>query len=80
MVLNGDSLGSIAATDSSWQADITSKLKQTNKLRVEITFDPAADPSPGGLYDVVELQIEDRPVDSPERIQATARDAVATAE
>jgi len=62
VVLNGDKLGDMTVEKSSWRADITHKLMAKNKLHIELTYSPASDPQPGGLYDLVEIQIENCPL------------------
>ncbi|MBI1345683.1 hypothetical protein GC163_05280 [bacterium] len=58
--LNGLELGVLAAEQSTWSAEITDKLRSTNRLRIELAYEPTEPDVPGGLYDVVELQIEQR--------------------
>lgn len=57
--LNGQVIGEFqAAAGASSRFDITTFLKPNNRLRIDLTFDPASQPGPGGLYGPVALDIE----------------------
>lgn len=56
--LNQSPLGSFESAGESIQFEITQALRSFNELLVQIEFDPtSAAGCPGGLYDVVRLEI-----------------------
>ena len=54
--LNDVPLGELSS-DAGREFDVTDHLRQRNRLRVEIEFDPALSTSPGGISEAVALEI-----------------------
>jgi hypothetical protein len=56
--VNDAKVGTIGVGFDPIALDIVRHLRRRNELVVELTFDPRTSVPPGGLYDVVALQIE----------------------
>lgn len=57
VTLNGLPLGRLDGLAPEWECDVTDRLESSNRLVFTLTFDPGSDPSPGGLYAPVYLEV-----------------------
>lgn len=57
IAVNGEELGNLADTSDTVSFDMTSLLKLSNELTVELTFSAEPDSRPGGLFEPVAIEI-----------------------